>query len=223
MEMRRNEKCVAKTINYHLRQAGEISESIFNSFKKLYYDIHVNHIDEKEERLRKFHLGSDIQMNLIRINLARFKNGNKEDDLEIDIETELKPFLKSCGNNLTDKEIEFMLHFIENHDKINRKLNKKDLYDICGAIFHFRVTAPHKIIEYVFDEYYNERRDIQRATKESRTLKQSNIDHFLSLYSEYFTKEQTEYIKQECFYLGETFSLDAFVHNLLSTRKYHNS
>ena len=51
VEMKRNEKCVRKLVNFHLREAGRLSEEIFQNFKRIYYDIKIN--SKPEVQLRK--------------------------------------------------------------------------------------------------------------------------------------------------------------------------
>ena len=112
---KRNDKCIKKTINYQLKIAGEISNSIFLIFKRLYFDIMVN----KKDRNNFDALGKETCQNLVKISLKRFKKVPEElqqDKFVINVDTELRAFLKTCGIVADDKEVEFMLHLIDNYN-----------------------------------------------------------------------------------------------------------
>ena len=51
IEMRKNEKCVKKMINHHLYHSGKIAESIFQNFKKIYFDMKMNKQENMEDQI----------------------------------------------------------------------------------------------------------------------------------------------------------------------------
>lgn len=230
IEMKRNEKCVKKLINYHLKKAGKISEDIFIQFKKLYYDNKKNTIKNRENQLieednksnisqsqyKEFELTYPTLIDLLKTNYARFKNSLEE---PIDIKDELQPFLKSCGNSLTREEIEFTYHMIDNIPQMNGKIYLQNLNEICGGIIYFRKIKPYEIVYNVFNDYY--KRNLNLFEKETLGLRWKNIELFIENHQLYFNKEMIEFIKDECAYLGEQFSLDAFISTILTPRQFY--
>ena len=237
--MKRNDRCVQKAINSQLKINSEYANQIFLTFKKLYFDMKVNELNNQNEENEKVafnNLNKKIFHRLINISLCRFKKIKIENDslelpLEIeenpiDINKELKAFLKSCGNTLNESDIEFMIHLIENFDefeKNGKSINYRILYDIWGALIHFSSMKPEKIIEYVFYRYSDEKKDVDAIHKgELKNLTMDRLTLFLDFYHDYFSEEQTNYLVEECkLSFGKEFSLDAFTHMLLSLRKYH--
>jgi hypothetical protein len=236
--MKRNERCLQKTINYQMKKASDYTNKIFISFKKLYFDMKVN-LKSNRNDLRNSEynfnaLTKKAQQRLMDVNLARFKalqfEGEGEDlhiplkdDHPIEIDKEIKSFIKSCGNKLNTEEIEFMIHLIENYESFeNGKITSTQLYDIWGALIHFSTLKAEDIIEYVFETYSEERKEIEPYAKGERNLNSAKIEEFLSYYEKYFNKEQRAFVINECHYsLTNHFSLDAFIHLLLSIRRYY--
>ena len=160
--MKRNEKCVRKLVNFHLREAGRLSEEIFQNFKRIYYDIKINSKPEEHEKIftieeneSELKLGFPHLQEMIRLNVARYTH-SEDEKATIDIKEELRPFLKSFGNHLNNKEIEFMFHLIENFDEFQGKLTINNLFDIYGAILHFRTQKPLDIFKFVFNHFYED-------------------------------------------------------------------
>jgi hypothetical protein len=190
---------------------------------------------EDKHRQEEFNsLGRLIFQKMIDSYVSRFKKipGKKEeadalnpkclDDYPINLNTELRAFLKSCGNKLNEKEIEFMLHMIEKFDTEERFITRTQLYDICGAIIHFGTLPQEDVINDVFDQYFESRKDIPSINKrDSREMTVEIIDGFLDYYNEYFSQEERNFIEQEIYYLGEKFSRDAFTFTILAPRRYH--
>lgn len=240
--MKRNDACIKKTINHQLKASAEMSNSIFMSFKRLYFDMKIN---LKNKRLSEFGINNvDISFNalnrpslqkLIDLNVIRYKkipvdeegdnsplNPKTKEDYPIEVDSELKSFLKSCGNRLNQNEIEFMVHLIENFDAFESgKITCRQLYDIWGALIHFSTKKPEEIIEFVFEKYFEERNDIESVRRDIKELNLGKIEEFLRWYNEYFTDGQMHYMKNECQYMNKEFSLDAFNYMLLTPRKYH--
>lgn len=234
--MRRNETAIKKTVHYLVKEKANYVNKIFNNFKKLYFDMKINLIDS--EPILFNNLNRKTFQRLIIISLVRFKDleydpEKIEDILQehpIDINTELKSFLRSCGNNLNDEEIEYMLHLVENFDnfeKNGKKLTYKDFYDIWGALIHFSSTKPDKIIEYVFENYAKDKEDLNSPYKKRKyfeTLDIQKVSEFLNFYRDYFEIDQIDYIIDECkICFSKEFTLDAFSHMLISLRKYHTN
>jgi hypothetical protein len=240
--MKRNDNCIKKTINYHIKRAGEMSNSLFMAFKRLYFDMKINLKNKKINEIGG--IDNEVSFNalnkpalqkLIDINITRFKkipiaeeerallNQRLKDEYPLSVDTELKSFLKSCGNRLDPKEVEFMIHLIENFESFeNGKITYLQLYDIWGAIIHFSTKKPEEIVEFVFDKYFDERNDIETVNKrDSRELNINKVEEFLRWYSEYFTDEQILFVKDECKYMSKDFSRDAFTYMILTPRRYH--
>jgi hypothetical protein len=236
--MKRNDRCIKKTVNYQMKKSADYTNTIFTSFKKLYFDMRINLKNNRNDlRNSEYNFNSLIKkahQRLMDVNLVRFKQLSFEgegDDLHIplkdnhpiEIEKELKAFIKSCGNRLNVEEIEFMIHLIENYDSFeNGKITQNQFYDIWGALIHFSTLKPEEVIEYVYETYSEERKEIEPYSKGERNLTCAKIEEFLSYYEKYFDKEQRAYVINECqFSLNKDFSLDAFIHLLLSIRRYH--
>jgi hypothetical protein len=223
--MKRNDKCVNKTIDHQLKKAGEMSNAVFMIFKRLYFDIRVNQKDKNNFNS----LGKVVCQNLVQINYMRFKKitedlpSNKlSEKYPINVDTELRAFLKSSGMSADDKEIEFMLHLVENYSDKEDQLTLEQLYDIWGAHIHFSSQPPEEIINFVFDEYFKRRDDIEPVMRgDFDGFNIEKIEHFCEFYNEYFTGEQIQFIKEETYYLGKNFSRDAFIQMLLAPRRYY--
>ena len=126
--MKRDDKCIDKMIKTEMKKTAEISNSIVNSFKKIFFDVKnrqktPDQISKQEDESSsqliaensdnilnpKFQLNSENMRQFIIVNFNRFK---KENSASLNIKYELKPFLKSCGNILNDEEIDFLLYII---------------------------------------------------------------------------------------------------------------
>lgn len=243
IEMKRNEKCVKKLINHHLTYAGRLSEEIFVQFKILLYDKskdktqslsldlsnthHINYNHNKEIFFNSKHKSNKaIEINdyelqypslkeIIKANYKRYKSNLEEPLL---IATELKPFLISCGNSLDSNDIHFVSLLLGEQRESEGKIYLNDLYDICGAILYFRNQKPDTIVRRVFEFYYE---TYPKIYKETKSLKWKNIDLFFQHYANYFTEEIQDYLKEECRYIGETFSLDDFISIVVTPRRYY--
>ena len=236
IEMNRNEKNVRKMVRYHVKRAARISDEIFLIFKRIYYDMKVNkkqnshmindnsnnlidddskplHFNNSESELK---LGFPHLQEIIRMNMIRYTGKQKDNGMIIDIKEDLIPFIKSFGNSLNEKEIEFMLHMISNFDEFNGKINVNDLFDICGAILHFRTKRPMDIFTFVFDTFYEndpKYKDINMSFQK--------INLFIDNYKEYFNQEQITFIKDQCFYYNDSVSFDSLISSIISFRQYY--
>lgn len=223
VEMKRNEKCVRKLVNFHLREAGRLSEEIFQNFKRIYYDIKINSKPEEHEKIftieeneSELKLGFPHLQEMIRLNVARYTH-SEDEKASIDIKEELRPFLKSFGNHLNNKEIEFMFHLIENFDEFQGKLTINNLFDIYGAILHFRTQKPLDIFKFVFNHFYEDNPQFYNDTH----MTYKSIELFINAYKEFFTQEQAEFIKDQCNYLGESFSFESLITSFISFRQFY--
>ena len=226
IEMRRNEKCVQKMINNHLYHSGKIAEEIFKNFKKIYFDMKINQQNEIQEEKILINENNEQEnelkctfiplQNMIKTCICRYTKQNNENAF-IDIENDLIPFLKTLGNNLTNEEIEFMIHLIQNFNNFKGQLSFDNICDIYGAILHFRQKNPLQIINYVFDNYYKNNPQYFRDSH----FTYNNIELFVNTYHKFFNVEQANFIKEQCSYLGESFTLDSLMINILSLRQYY--
>ena len=251
IEMNRNEKCLKKMVNKHLKRAGELSNNILMNFKKIYFNMifkkndetpgnEKEKFDEKQQLIDNESLNEDFEINnnndenrkskekdkeefklvyenlkdILRLNFNRFKKSRNDNTIEI--KSELKPFLKSCGNFLTEKEINFLLHLLENSSNYNGTLNLDQLIFLCGCILHFQAQKPSEIIKYVIDQYYKKNPQYYKG----KTMKWENIELFLNYYG-CFTKNEIDFIKEECDYIGNEFTLDGFISCVLSPSQYY--
>jgi len=225
IEMRRNEKCVKKMINHHLYHSGKIAESIFQNFKKIYFDMKINKEEDIEDQIfidqekkNELELGYPHLQEMIRTCVYRYTK-SEDEKVTIDIEKDLIPFLKTLGNNLTENEIEFMLHLIQNFHSFKGQLSIINLFNIYGAILHFRKQNPLEIIKFVMSSYYKSNKSNNKSRETYMTY--NAIESFVNTYHKFFTKEENEFIKEQCSYLGESFTLDALMINILSLRQYY--
>ena len=226
IEMKRNEKCVKKMINNHLYHSGKISEQIFKNFKRIYFDMKINSKNDiledqifnniNNERENELSLTYRHLQNMIKTCVERYTKKTGENAV-IDIENDLMPFLKTLGNNLTNSDIEFMLYLIQNFKNFKGKLTIENLSDIYGAILHFRKLTPLQIVNFVFDNFY---KNNPQYFRESHFTYQS-IELFINNYHKFFNDEQIEFIKEQCRYLGESFTLDSLMINILSLRQFY--
>jgi len=241
IEMNRDEECINRVINSQKKKASEISESVFRSFKKIFYDIKLKkYLDQCKDNISQsfeFALGSPDMQNIINVAFERFKKftGSPKDEFEeqtIEIKDELKYFLKSTGNRLDDNQIDFMLHLIIDFDKEKGELTKIQLSEIWGAVVNFGKYTPQEIFFEVLRYYYESNKGVaDPASSSANELHVGNIDDMLVWFEGYFTNDQIQFIKTECSYLGlknpasysmkKLFSKEAFVYMLVGDRRYH--
>jgi len=236
IEMRRNDKNVKKVINKQIENAAETVEIIYQGFKRLFYDMKLNEKKKKGDKDAKVlpldnKLGvSEITlMNLINVQIRRFKLIPKNDihnihKYKISVKDDLKSFFKTTGNRLSDNEIQHVLHFIESFsEKDLDSLTNEHIYEMYCSTLYFSNEFPQQIINEVFKQYFDEREEIETVTNfsDKKGLNLSKISDFLHWYSNYFGHELITFIKEECAYLEKDFSIDAFIHMLISLRRYN--
>ena len=226
IEMKRNDKCVKKMIKNQMKQIGEVSNEIINSFKKIYFDVKkgkgtpgaINNqllIEEEDSKdSNEFELQIQTMKDMLTVEYNRFDKANGD---SIDIKYELRPFLKSCGNILNASEIEFMLSLYPPNTEFDGNLTLWQLFDICGALLLFRMKKPSELISFAFDYYYKENPQMYREN----IMKWINIEEFFTFYKDYFNQRQLKYIKEQCDYLGNSFSTDEFIAAISTPSQYY--
>ena len=240
IEMNRNNKCIQKMINKHLKKSAEIANSIYTNFKKIYFDFYVKGDALNDDNSKLINDSMSENDNLINTK-PKNKNKNNNDEFKlsylnldnfltlsfnrfpkmrnntIDVRYELRPFLRSCGNILSNEEIVFMLYLMEDKSKYNGTLNLDQLRYMCGAILFFRQKKPQDIIKFVFDNYHTNNpkyfKDIY--------FEWGNIECFFETYKNYFSNSEIEFMKNVCEYIGDTFTLDGFIMGILAPRQYY--
>jgi hypothetical protein len=217
IETRRNEKCLNKTIKYQMSLYAKISTTISYSFKKIFYD----NFYEKDFNNSPFKLSITNFQKKLNYYVRRFKGIlNKEknpmeenENIEFDIKTELPHFLQSCGMELNEEEMDFILHISgEKANLILGKLDHKQLDDIWAGVNYFCSKPMHEIVSETFNNYIgiNEMEKIGNSN-----FNEKKISDFLLYYKNYFTEESIEFMQEELQYLGARFSLDAFIFRIL--------
>lgn len=232
--MKRDDKCINKMIKAEMKRIAEVSNSVVNSFKKIFFDVKNRKktpgqipiqeeesfsqliVDDRDNALNpKFQLNSESMKQLIILNFNRFK---KEKQGFINIKYELKPFLKSCGNILNDEEIDFLLYIIgKSKSTKNGFIQLAELCSICGTILYFRQKKPQSIAKFVLDNYYSENRKVYRDVE----MRWTDVEVFLGNYNEYFNKNQIQFIQNQCNYIGMIFTSDSFISALFTPSQYY--
>ena len=238
IEMKRNDKCVQKMINRHMKKISDISYGILNSFKKIYFDYKNQSstttpvpddaesnnllIDDNEMEVNsendEFQLNYHNLRNFITLSFNRF---NKMNPNGIDIKYELRPFLRTCGNVLNNEEMQFLLYLVSKSKNYSEILTLKQLYNICGILLHFREKKPYEIANFVFQKYYSDNNRVVYRVFKDENMKWNDIEVFLGNYQEYFDNTKRMFIEEQCNYLGEQFSLDSFISAILTPCQYH--
>lgn len=231
IEMKRNERWVKKLISHQFKYAGKISEEIFVQFKILLYNQfksnpNVNNNDNEElssyRNNNKNTINFDLNYypclkELIKTSYKRYKR-NVCDSIKIG--TELKPLLASCGScfEWNDINITLIISLLGETKRSKGEIDLNDLYDICGALLYFKTLKPHQIIKTVFETYYD---NYPKIYKETKSLKWSNIELFFNHNLRFFNDEMLLYLKEQCSYIRETFSLDDFISTIVTPRYYY--
>ena len=178
--------------------------------------ISNNNEISRNNNFEEFKLSYPNLKDFLALSFERFKK-QREDNL-IDIKTELRPFLKSCGNILNEKETSFLIHCIQSKYRgYNGLLSLEQLYDMCGIMLYFRERKRQDIIMEVFDYYYKQNSRIYKEKK----IKWEIIDNFLSIYAQYFNEEEIKFLREQTKYIGEPFALDAFIMSVIAPGQYY--
>jgi hypothetical protein len=219
IETRRNEKCLKKTINFQAQQYAEISQTISYAFKKILYD----NFYERDPNNTPFKLSIPNFQKKLKFYVRRFKGligkekGEKDRLLDnqpivFDIKNELPHFLKSCGMELNEEELDFMLHISgDKQNLLENILQHNQLDDIWAAINYFCSIPLHDIYKEVFKNYFGKEELEDLAEQEAKGFNEKKIADFLIYYKEYFADNLSEFMLDEVRYLGANFSLDAFI------------
>ena len=175
----------------------------------------IDNIDEGEG-LGVFKLKIKELESLIKLSLTRFKRYQNQNVL--DIKTELKPFLKSTGNDLNEEEIDFLLFCSEMlFPNFNYKLTFEQLCDLCGVVLYFRTKNQEEVMRTVFSYFYKNNPQFYK----DKVLKWENIENFIDNFNVYFSDKDKEFMKEEANYLGEYFTLDAFIMTVVGISQYN--
>ena len=130
-------------------------------------------------------------------------------DYSIDIENELKQFLKSSGNTLDDKDISFILHFIKSKEG---KITKKEFFNIWAYQIMFSNIAPETIYYEVLNGYFNDNKKSERIIEKSeKKLTKAKLTYsyifiynilisdILDFFGEFISEDQKEFLLEEVF------------------------
>lgn len=219
IETKRNEKCLKKAINYQMHQYAEISNSIAYAFKKIYYD-NIYELDENDNPFKLSITNFQKKLNFYVMRFKRLigqkKKDTEEEQIDFDIKTELTQFLKSCGMELNEEELDFMLHISGDKKSLELgKLKHKQLDDVWAGINYFCSRNTHEIVRDVFYHYYS-RDGMENLDKQSLySFSYNKISDFLVFYKEYFDDNLVKFMLEEVSYLGRNFNVDAFIFRIL--------
>ena len=219
IETRRNEKCLKKAINFQAQQYAEISQTISYAFKKILYD----NFYERDPNNTPFKLSIPNFQKKLKFYVRRFKGliGKEKEEKDrllenqsivFDIKNELPHFLKSCGMELNEEELDFILHISgDKQNLLENILQHNQLDDIWAAINYFCSIPLHDIYKEVFKNYFGKEDMEDLAEQEAKGFNEKKIADFLIYYKEYFADNLSEFMLDEVRYLGANFSLDAFI------------
>lgn len=242
IETLKNEKCLLKTINDQTQEAANMSELIFKSFKRLYFDMRIkgdtsrsNSVIQRQGTYDNYKsrfnlLNKPLLQKFVSKIVLKFKrveiDGNAElekdiisEDIKININNELKLFLSTSGNSMTEDEIDFMVHMIEEFEKYStsKEITLKQFQEIWAVTINFSLLRPEEVFQYVFARYFEDRPELEN----NNILTDSSIIEFFRWYQEYFSQEQIDYVESELSYLGKEISIDAFITTIVTARQYY--
>jgi len=204
---------------------AQTSQSISYAFKKILFD----NFYERDPNNTPFKLSIPNFQKKLKFYVRRFKGiiGKEKDEkdfllnnqqIEFDIKTELPQFLKSCGMELNEEELDFILHISGDKDNLMKnKLQQKQLDDVWAAINYFCSIPLHEIYREVFKNYFDSREDIEDLEEqEAKGFNEKKIADFLIYYKDYFVDGSlSEFMLEEITYLGANFTLDAFIFRII--------
>lgn len=248
IEMSRNDETVRKTIDFHSKEQGKCADEIVNKFKKIYYDMQIKSImicDDrspiKKREIKKFNLlkGSSLCKMIDKVvlkykgydvdysnnEIVKFIEDNIDFSyLNIGVKSDLKPFLKSIGNNFTDIEVDRMLYYIQDYENLykEKKMSIGNLKEIWAVVMHFSSINLEDLILYVISKYYEERPELE----ESYTFDLFQLSEFMRWYKEYFSIEDMNFLLKELEEVNkhnhnEAISVDGIISLVLGMRKYY--
>jgi hypothetical protein len=216
-----------------MTENAEICMEIYTVFKKLCFDLHV--IKKYPGlNIKTFNkVGSQYMEDKMTLNLKRFKNIKKAeslDDININhkilIAEELKTFLKTCGCDASDAEINTMLHYVEKLEYKSNKLSLCDLFEIWGSVMNFAKLDPYQVFKYVL-EYFSQYEIDEDEMKPisnfySRDMNIKHIEKFLNVYNSYFENKDylQYYIMKEVKKLDEFFSPESLTLTIIGPLSY---
>ena len=249
VEMKRNEKCLNETIEEEIKNNSDMAESIFKSFKRIYFDMNLKSKDFKDSSNKINTLNKPILTKMLISVILKFKSiqsleelnkyqnddserlisksnaeANLKIELSISISNEMKLFLKTAGNNMTNDDIDYMLHMIENFDqyKSTQEVTQSQLFEIWAVITNFSTLKPENIVNFVFTQYFNERIELLNTN----TLTEEGFLEFFRWYQEYFSSSNMEFIERQVSLMthkNKEISIDFFVSGIMNMRMYHRN
>ena len=186
---------------------------------------------EKFNSLTKHALRHMIDLNIIRFKFLDFESADtslkvlsSQDNIYLG--DELRYFIKSCGGgNMSDKDVENMLHLIEDFDSIveKRYLTNENLYNIWAANIHFSKVENEHVVRTVIDSFTEEMTQDKDALSEGSKISNSDkldiekLKKMLDIYSEYFSKEEKTFLLNELSNHKPNFSKDTMISFLVTT------
>ena len=149
---------------------------------------------------------------------------DKEGCLEncyIYLETELKYFLKSCGNSMSEEEINYMIK-LANVMGIKEKVTNKQLQFIWAIFIYFQKKKPEEILEFVFENYLEELKSKENDDMPDFELNKEKLKKFLIRFNGfYFTEAQKNHLLEEVDLLGKSFTVREFSLAITIPRRFH--
>lgn len=238
-EMNKQEEEIKQTIYYQTERSASIASKLIRTFRKIYFDIMRNSKDKNFNVLSKPAYKLLIDLNMVRFNMldATVKDPSLVNEFtdtitigdqqapdvskeEINVAREIKLFSKSCGNNLSNEDVENMLHYIDNIEDLrnNETLSKRDIYDIWGTNMFFSKENPQNIMLEVFMSFNKE---IEYQDEANGDFGCDLLKRFFEFYKDYFTKEEIEFAVKEGSMLKNNFSKEVFIQMVCSLSRYH--
>lgn len=233
--MKKDDKIIQKVLRIKMCEEFEICNKIYTIFKKICFDIIVikKYETSKEELKNIGKIGVAHMQDKVKLNLMRFKKTKEEnmsdirvqEKYPINVEEELKTFLKSCGCKANDEEMSDMLHFIKNLESKREQVILQDLFDIWGTHITFCKIGPNEVFKYVFEYFIkNQTTRIDKIDNfYSVDMKSDHVQNFLELTEKYFMHNNSlkEHIKKEAESFGGYFSAQSLTLKLTGPLKYY--
>jgi hypothetical protein len=248
MEMKKEDKCLDKTIKYYYKITSELHNQIFISFKLIYLNYLITNgrtginlkkdefvklkeslktiIDSNFVRFKQLDFGTNDAINISNtssfINQSLIDNSLNLENQYIDIETELRSFFKTCGNNLTDQEMKIIIRMCHLM-KFEEKLTNKQIYQLWAIFIEFQKKKPEEILENVIRNYLEEYFETQQEAFEVKNveLTKGKAQEMIDRYAEFFDQTLIIHLKQEIEMLPIVFTVKEFMDKILIPRRYH--
>lgn len=227
--MQRDHKCLDKVIRRQTANHSLMANSVMNSFKLVYLSQFENKTSIKPipDQMKRY----------IDINFKRFKSKdkdmmNKEQDIEgqydeillndssINVESELKSFLRSCGNNLNDEDLRLFMNFLP-EVRNSKCITPEQFHQIWAIVVHFQKMNSKEIILSSFHSYLGQYYSFPKDEINDIELNEEKLKDFLSFHSKLFTKTQQDFILSESKLIGNSYTVRELVLVLSSSRRFY--